>query len=284
MLGKSDKAGSDPAPAHAPGQGVARLCAIMARLRGPDGCPWDREQDLRSLKPHLLEETYELLETMEGADLAAHAEELGDLLLQIVFQARIREEQGAFTLDDVAYGLVDKLIRRHPHVFGDVQVDGSAEVLRNWEAIKRTEKKPTAEGPRSALDGVPAALPALARAQRMQTKASRRGFDWPDVAGVEAKLVEELAELDAARKTGDADAVRREAGDLLFTVVNLCRFLQVDAEDALQATSNRFAGRFREVERRAAADGRDMRDCTLAELDVYWEAAKKAVSVRRSGG
>lgn len=276
MPAKPDKTGPDPAaPARVPGQGMARLCAIMARLRGPDGCPWDREQDLRSLKPHLLEETYELLETMDGADLAAHAEELGDLLLQVVFQARIREEQGAFTLDDVAYGLVDKLVRRHPHVFGDVQVDGSAAVLRNWEAIKRTEKKPTAEGPRSALDGVPAALPALARAQRMQTKASRRGFDWPDVAGVEAKLAEELAELDAARKTGDAEAVRREAGDLLFTVVNLCRFLHVDAEDALQATSSRFAGRFREVERRAAADGRDMRNCTLAELDVYWDAAKR---------
>ena len=261
--------------ARVPGQGVTRLCAIMARLRGPDGCPWDREQDLRTLKPHLLEETYELLETMAGEDIAAHAEELGDLLLQVVFQARIREEQGSFALDDVAHGLSDKLVRRHPHVFGDVQVDGSAAVLRNWEAIKRTEKKPAADGPHAALAGVPIALPALARAQRMQSKASRSGFDWPDVAGVEAKLAEELAELEAARKTGNADAVRHEVGDLLFSVVNLCRFLHVDAEEALQASSNRFARRFREVERRAAADGRDMRKCTLAELDVYWDAAKK---------
>ena len=157
-------------------------------------------------------------------------------------------------------------------------MDGSAAVLRNWEAIKRTEKKPSADGPRSALDGVPAALPALSRAQRMQSKASRCGFDWPDVAGVEAKLAEELAELDAARKTGDADAVRHEVGDLLFSVVNLCRFLKMDAEDALQASSSRFARRFREVERRAAADGREMRNCTLAELDVYWEAAKRSLS------
>ena len=272
-----DQTGSDPA--RAPGDGVTRLRAIMARLRGPGGCPWDREQNLHTLKPHLLEETYELLETMDGEDLAAHAEELGDLLLQVVFQARIREEQGQFSLDDVAHGLADKLVRRHPHVFGDVQVDGSAAVLRNWEAIKRTEKKPAANGPRSALDGVPVALPALARAQRMQSKASRCGFDWPDVAGVEAKLVEELAELEAARKTGQAAEIQHEVGDLLFSVVNLCRFLQVDAEDALQAASGRFAARFREVERRAVADGRDMRNCTLAELDVYWEAAKALESV-----
>ena len=275
-----DKTAADPASLRLPGEGVSRLCAIMARLRGPNGCPWDREQNLSTLKPHLLEETYELLETMDGTDLAAHAEELGDVLLQVVFQARIREEQGDFSLDDVAHNLADKLVRRHPHVFGDVQVDGSADVLRNWEAIKRTEKKPTAEGPRSALDGVPAALPALARAQRMQSKASRCGFDWPDMAGVEAKLAEELAELEAARKTGDAEAVHHEVGDLLFSVVNLCRFLKVDAEDAMQSASSRFARRFREVERRAAAAGRDLRNCTLAELDVYWEAAK---AVERAG-
>jgi MazG family protein len=267
---------SDPALARTPGQGVARVTAILRRLRGPGGCPWDREQTIQTLKTHLLEETYELLEAMDGADAAAHAEELGDLLLQVVFQAGIREEQGAFTLDDVAHGLADKLVRRHPHVFGEVQVDGSAAVLRNWEAIKKQEKQAGAGRPRSALDGVPAALPALARAQRMQAKASRCGFDWPDVAGVEAKLTEELAELEGARKSGKAEAVRHEIGDLLFTVVNLCRFLQVDAEDALQSAANRFARRFREVERRASADGRDLRQCTLAELDAYWDAAKAA--------
>jgi MazG family protein len=254
---------------------MARLEGIMARLRGPDGCPWDREQDLQSLKPHLLEETYELLETMDGMDPAAHAEELGDLLLQVVFQARIQEERGAFTLEDVAHNLADKLVRRHPHVFGDLQVDGSAAVLRNWEAIKRTEKKGADGGVRSALDGVPRALPALARAQRMQAKASRVGFDWSDVAGVEAKLTEELAELAAARAAGDAAAVRHELGDLLFSIVNLARFLKVDAEDTLQAAANRFDTRFREVERRVLAEGREMRACTLAELDVHWTAAKQ---------
>ena len=256
-----------------PGGGLARVVAIMARLRAPGGCPWDREQTLRTLKAHLLEETYELLESMEG-DADAHAEELGDVLLQVIFQARLREEQGQFTLDEVAQRLADKLVRRHPHVFGEVRADDSATVLRNWEAIKRTEKASAEGAARPALDGVPAALPALARAQRMQNKASRRGFDWKDVAGVEAKLTEEQVELAAARAAGDAQAVRHEIGDLLFSLVNLCRFLQVDAEEALQAANGRFARRFRGVERRAAAAGRDMRDCTMAELDVWWEAAK----------
>lgn len=264
----------DPILTRTPGEGVARVVSILARLRGAGGCPWDREQTLRTLKPHLIEETYELIETMEGADLAAHAEELGDVLLQVVFQARIREEAGQFSLDDVAHGLAEKLIRRHPHVFGDVQVAGSSDVLRNWEAIKRTEKRAADGGPRSALDGVPAALPALVRAQRIQSKASRAGFDWPDVAGVEAKLDEERAELEEARRSGDAEDVRREVGDLLFTVVNLCRFLHVDAEDALQDASNRFGRRFRGVERRVAAEGREMRVCSMTDLDAHWEAAK----------
>ena len=252
------------------------MCAILARLRGPGGCPWDREQNLRTLKSNLIEEAYELLEAMDGDDVAAHAEELGDVLLQVVFQAQIREEQGLFGLDDVAHGLADKLVRRHPHVFGNVQVDGSEAVLRNWEAIKRTEKPPaTPDRPRSSLDGVPAALPALARAQRIQSKAARNGFDWPDVTGPEAKLVEERAELEAARAAGDSEAVRHEVGDLLFTLVNLCRFLKVDAEEALQAANNRFARRFREVERQATVGGRDMHACSMAELDAFWDAAKR---------
>lgn len=258
------------------GQGMARLCAVMSVLRAPGGCPWDREQTLRMLKPHLLEEAYELLEVMDGEDMAAHAEELGDVLLQVVFQSCIREEQGRFSLDDVANGLAEKLIRRHPHVFGNVQVDGTSAVLRNWEAIKQTEKKTNAADgqPRSALDGVPAALPALLRAQRMQSKASRRGFDWPDVSGVEAKLIEERSELEAARAAGNPEAIRHEVGDLIFSVVNLCRFLKVDAEEALQEASNRFRSRFQEVERRVSAEGRDMKDCSMAELDAHWEAAK----------
>jgi len=267
----------DPALDRTSGHGMARVAAILARLRGPQGCPWDREQTIHSLKAPLLEEAYELLETMDGDDLSAHAEELGDVLLQVVFQARLREEQGRFTLDDVAHGLAEKLVRRHPHVFGDVQVADTAAVLRNWEAIKRTEKKAGPDGaPRSALDGVPVALPALSRAQRVQSKASRSGFDWPDVAGVDAKLVEETAELQAARASGDAEAMRHEVGDLLFSVVNLCRFLKLDAEEALQAANDRFSRRFRAVEGRVAATGRAMRDCPMHELDAHWDAVKRA--------
>lgn len=267
---------ADPALDRTPGYGLARVAAILARLRGPQGCPWDREQTLQTLKAPLLEETYELLETMTRDDVAAHAEELGDVLLQVFFQARLREEQGIFTLDDVAHGLAEKLVRRHPHVFGDVQVADTAAVLRNWEAIKRTEKKTGADGaPRSALDGVPVALPALSRAQRVQSKAARSGFDWPDVAGVDAKIAEETAELQAARASGDPAAIRHEVGDLLFSVVNLCRFLHVDAEEALQASSDRFSRRFRQVESRVAATGRTLRDCQMQELDAFWDAVKK---------
>ncbi len=250
--------------------GMARLEAIMARLRGPDGCPWDREQTLASLKPCLLEETYELLETMDGEDQEAHAEELGDVLLQVVLQSRIREEQGHFSLDEVANLLSDKLVRRHPHVFGALAVTGSDDVLRNWEAIKRTEK----DASRSALDGVPRALPALSRAQRLQTKASRVGFDWPDATGPQTKIAEELLELAAATADGDRMAIRHEAGDLLFSVVNLCRFLKIDAEEALQEADSRFARRFRDVERRVLAEGKNLRDCPMQDLDAHWEAVK----------
>jgi tetrapyrrole methylase family protein / MazG family protein len=222
------------------------------------------------LKPCLLEETYELLEAMQGDDPAPHAEELGDVLLQVIFQARIREEQGQFSLDDVAHRLADKLIRRHPHVFGTVAVKGSDDVLRNWEAIKRSEKEPS----RSALDGVPRALPALSRAQRLQTKASRVGFDWPDVQGPQAKIAEELKELAAATATGDRAAMSHEVGDLLFSVVNLCRFLKIDAEEALQEADSRFLRRFQEVERRVRAEGRSVRECTMAVLDAHWDAVK----------
>ncbi len=257
--------------ARTPGAGLARLQALMARLRGPDGCPWDREQTLETLKPCLLEETHELLETMTEESPGPHLEELGDVLLQVVFQSLIREERGEFALDDVAHALCDKLVRRHPHVFGDVAVGGSADVLRNWEAIKKDERPPRA----SVLDGVPRSLPALLRAQRTQAKAARVGFDWPDAAGPLAKIAEEAAELKEAAGAGDdVDAIRREAGDLLFSVVNLCRFLDVDAEQALQATTDRFARRFRHVEARAKAEGVEMKDAPLEILDRYWEEAK----------
>jgi MazG family protein len=257
-----------------PGGGMERLLVVMARLRAPDGCPWDREQTLETLKPCLLEETHELLEAMADDTPGPHLEELGDVLLQVVFQSCIREERGEFGLDEVAHTLCDKLVRRHPHIFGEVTVSGTDEVLRNWEAIKREEKVER----ESVLDGVPRSLPALLRAQRVQAKAARVGFDWSDAAGPLEKIAEEAREVrEAAEGGGDKDAVRREVGDLLFSVVNLCRFLDVDAEQALQAAGDRFTARFRYVEARAKADGVEMRDTTLEVLDGYWNEAKRSL-------
>jgi len=254
-------------------EGVGRLIGVMRRLRAPGGCPWDREQTMRSLKPCLLEETYELLEAMDGDDLALHVEELGDVLLQVVFQCAIREEEGRFTFDDVASALAEKLVRRHPHVFGEATATSSGEVLRNWEAIKQTEKGKKPD--RSAVDGVPATLPALLKAQRLQAKAARVGFDWKDVSGPIDKLGEELAELREAVAAGDQERAAGEMGDLLFSLVNTCRFLHIDAEQALEGTNKKFARRFREVERRVRAQGRELRDCTLEELDAVWDSVKR---------
>ena len=256
--------------------GVRRLYEIMKRLRAPGGCPWDREQTMQTLKPCLLEETYELLEAMEGDDLALHVEELGDVLLQVVFQCAIREEEGRFTLDDVAATLAEKLVRRHPHVFGDAQAATSGQVLRNWEAIKQTESGKPPD--RSAIDGVPAALPALLKAQRIQAKASRVGFDWKDASGSVEKIDEELGELKQAIASGSPEQVAGEMGDLLFSLVNTCRFLEVDAEGALEGTTRKFARRFREVERRIREQGRSLKACTLAELDAVWDEVKRGES------
>ena len=251
---------------------LKRLCEIMARLRGPEGCPWDREQTLSTLKPCLLEEAYELLESMESPNQENHAEELGDVLLQIVFQAQIRSEQGDFELSDVIKRLSDKLERRHPHVFGKAEVADSGEVLRNWEAIKRDEKKIKC----SALDGVPKALPGLSRAQRVQAKASRVGFDWPDIEGPLAKVTEELQELEQElAQCSSSEAVANELGDLLFSIVNWCRFMKIDAEEALQAANNRFISRFKAVENLVRADGRQINECSLDELDKYWGIVKE---------
>ena len=262
--------------------GMKKLYDVMKRLRAPGGCPWDREQTLQTLKPCLLEETYELLEAMDGADCALHVEELGDVLLQVVFQCAIREEEGVFTLDDVAAALADKLIRRHPHVFGEVTVGSSGEVLRNWEAIKHTEKGKKAD--RSVLDGVPAALPALLKAQRIQSKASRAGFDWKDASGATDKIAEELAELKASVAANDALSVRDEMGDLLFSLVNYCCFLDVDAESALEGANKKFARRFREVERRVREQGKTLNACSLAEMDALWDAIKVEERTRAQPG
>ncbi|MBQ6923186.1 MAG: nucleoside triphosphate pyrophosphohydrolase [Kiritimatiellae bacterium] len=262
------------APAAGRGASFERLCDIVARLRAPGGCPWDREQTLESLRPCLVEESYELLDVMSGPNAAGHCEELGDVLLQVVFQALLREEKGEFAVADVLNGVSDKLVRRHPHVFGDVSVSGADDVLRNWEQIKKREKKAADGAPRSALAGVPAALPSLLRAQRVQAKAARVGFDWPDKDGPQAKIAEELGELDEAVRSGDAAKVEDEMGDVLFSVVNLCRFLKVDAETTLRKAVDKFSRRFQAVERMTQEAGVDMKDCSLEELDRYWEKAK----------
>ncbi|MDO4527823.1 MAG: nucleoside triphosphate pyrophosphohydrolase [bacterium] len=249
-----------------------RLRWVLKALRAPDGCPWDREQTLQSIQPCLQEECYELLAAMvDDENLDNHREELGDVLLQVLFQCDIREDEGSFTFDDVATVLADKLIRRHPHVFGDVNASDTETVLKNWETIKQTEHKtPKA----SALDGVPVNLPALLKAQRTQHKAAKVGFDWKDADGPEAKIVEELAELRQAIASGNQTAIEDEYGDVLFSIVNLARHIHVDAESALRAATEKFARRFRAVESRVKAEGKVMKDLSLEALDQVWDAVK----------
>lgn len=248
------------------------LVGIMARLRGPGGCPWDREQDHETLKPYLIEEAYEAVEAVDSGDSAKLCAELGDVLLQVVFHARVAEELGSFDIHAVCDRINEKLIYRHPHVFGDVEVTGSDEVLSNWERLKRAEKESASR--ESVLDGIPAVLPALKRAADMQKKASKVGFDWPDIEGPLEKVAEEQAELDQARASGDRTATAGEFGDLLFALVNVARFLDIDAEDALRMACDRFASRFRCVEQQAREMGRELSEMTLAEMDVLWERAK----------
>lgn len=259
-------------PAPPGGQPIDRLREIMQILRSEDGCPWDREQTLETLKPYLVEETYEVLDAIDSGDRKLLAEELGDLLLQVVFQSQLCAEEGAFTFDDVAGHIAEKLVRRHPHVFGDIDVEDSDEVLRNWDSIKREERAGTDQT--SALDGVPRHLPALLKAEQVQRRAARVGFDWDDLEPVLAKVEEELGEIRDALAAGDRGAAGSELGDLLFAAVNLGRFLERPAEDALQDTIARFGRRFRRVESLVQAAGRDWPTYTLDELDAYWEQAK----------
>jgi MazG family protein len=254
-------------------EAIDRLIGIMARLRSPGGCPWDLEQTLPSLRPYVLEETYEVLEAIDAGDVPGHREELGDLLLQIVFQARIREEEGAFGFAEVADAISDKLVSRHPHVFGDRQVKDAAEVLTQWAELKREEKKRKGGG-QSALEGVPREMPALARADRLTEKASRIGFDWPDAAGARAKVAEELAELDEVMAQGDPARIEAELGDTLFALANLARKLGVAPEEALRATTGRFIRRFTHVEEGLARQGIAPGDASLVEMDRLWEEAK----------
>ncbi len=251
---------------------LEELLQIMARLRGPDGCPWDREQTLESLKKNLVEETYEVIDAIDSGDRSQLREELGDLLLQVVFQSQITAEEGAFDFQDVARAIADKLIRRHPHVFGDTTAADADEVLRNWDAIKRREKG-DAE-PRSAVAGVPRHLPALHKAQQVQSRAARVGFDWKESRDVLNKIEEELAEIKLAMACESAARVRDEIGDLLFAVVNLTRFLGHEAEDVLNQTVQRFTRRFQYIESQVHTAGRQMTDMDLADLEALWQEAK----------
>ena len=253
----------------------AELVAIMAHLRAPDGCPWDREQTHATLKPYLLEEAYEALEAIDAKDDAELCKELGDVLLQVVFHAQIAAEKGRFDIEEVGRVIVDKLIRRHPHVFADVDVDGADQVLQNWEQIKRQERRDQGQQAPSLLEGIPAQLPALMRAQRIQTRVARQGFDWDQVAGPLAKVEEEFAELRQAWETRDAAAIEDEFGDLLFALVNTGRFLKVDSEQALRASVDKFERRFRALEEIVQASGREIAELSLAELDEIWDKVKE---------
>ncbi len=251
-----------------------RLVEITRRLRAPDGCPWDREQTFESLKTHLLEEAYEVLEAIDSGDRANLREELGDLLFQILFLSQIASEEGSFDIEAVCAGIADKLVRRHPHVFGEGRLQTSGEVLRQWEELKDAERRQE-EGSPGALSGVPVHLPALLKAHRLTAKASQFGLDWKGAAEVLEKLDEELEEFLAAhRQKGATDALEEELGDLLFTLANLGRHLSIDPEAALQRANRKFIGRFEHVERRLREQGKEWGALSAEELDRLWREAK----------
>jgi tetrapyrrole methylase family protein/MazG family protein len=260
-------------PALPPGHGLSTLQDTVARLRAPGGCPWDREQTHRSLRAHLLEETYEVLAALDAEDEGKLREELGDLLMQIAMHVQIATEEGSFRFGDVISQINAKLKRRHPHVFGDVQVDGTSEVLRNWEAIKASERAGVGTGHvhASRLDSVPQILPALARAQALGERAARANFDWPDIHGVLEKVGEEVREFQSAETRGSQ---AQELGDMLFSLANVARWLEVDAESALRATCDRFSKRFAWMEKQAVSRGLELERLSPSELDALWEQAK----------
>ena len=251
--------------------GVEDLLHIMELLRAPEGCPWDQEQTHQSIRRNMLEEAYEAVEAIDEEDPEHLKEELGDVLLQVVFHALMEQEAGRFDLDAVADGICKKLIFRHPHVFGEVSVSGTGEVLSNWEELKRKEKGQATNT--DALEAVARSLPALWRAEKVQKKAKKAGFDWPDVSGALDKLSEELEELKIA--VAEGTNVEEELGDLLFSAVNVSRFVKVDTEEALNGATDKFIGRFRKVEEEAARQGRALEGMSLAELDKLWEHAKE---------
>jgi tetrapyrrole methylase family protein/MazG family protein len=270
------------------GEWFEKLAAVQARLRAPDGCPWDREQTHASLRTYLIEEAYEVLEAMESGDDAKFAEEMGDLLLQIVFHSEIAREEGRFVVSDVIREVHDKMVRRHPHVFGEKRAKDSAEVLKNWEQIKKEERivagKKAGEESKgekktaSLLDGVSKALPAALEGFQLTRRAARIGFDWDSVEGVIDKVKEETGELREAVGAKDAELVEEEMGDLLFAAVNVARFLHVDPEIALKKANAKFSARFRQMEKLAAERGKTLADVPREEMEGFWEEVKKVAS------
>lgn len=268
------------------GPAFERLVRIMRDLRGPDGCPWDKEQDLASLQPMLIEEVYEVVEAVDAGNLEALAEELGDLLLHVVFHAELGREMGAFDIDTVIEGISEKLIRRHPHVFGDETAKDAGEVLTHWEAIKKKEKQggegEEADRDASILDGIPPRLPALNEAHKISGRVARVGFDWPGVDGVLEKLEEETAELTSALAMEDPSrrkaGAEEEIGDVLFVVVNIARHLGIDSERALKQANRKFRSRFGYVEAALARSGRTPADARSDEMEALWQEAKTVES------
>ncbi|MDH5301891.1 MAG: nucleoside triphosphate pyrophosphohydrolase [Gammaproteobacteria bacterium] len=257
---------------------IQALLDIMARLRDPQsGCPWDQKQTYQTIVPYTLEEAYEVAEAIENNDYAELKDELGDLLFQVVFYAQIAKEEKRFDFADVVQAISEKMLRRHPHVFADVQVNSTDDIKQNWEQIKTAERvaKGKAEQVPSAMDGVTSALPALTRAKKLQTKAKRVGFDWPDVSGVFAKINEEIDEIHDALQQGDQQHIQDEVGDLLFAVVNLARHLGVDSDAALRGTNRRFEQRFRTMEQLARDAGEEFAQLPLDRQEALWINAKK---------
>jgi MazG family protein len=267
------------------GEKFERAVGIMARLRAPGGCPWDREQTFDSIKPYTLEETYEVFEAIENRDWQELKGELGDLMLQVLFYSEMAQEAGYFSIEDVLDTLADKLVRRHPHVFGDVEASKPEDVLRNWEQIKREERGESASERTPLLSQITRKLPALQEAEKINKKAAKTGFDWPDAHGILEKLKEEADELAAElpdfdktrahQRRIDQTRIEEEIGDLFFTVVNLARYLNVDSETALRRTNAKFRARFGSMERLAWESGRRVEDLSLEEMDQHWERAKQ---------
>ena len=254
-------------------ESIAKLLEVVRKLRSPQGCPWDREQTHDSLKPFLVEETYEALEAIDNKDMPALCGEMGDVLLQVVLHAQLAEEQKLFTFEDVVNGITEKMIRRHPHVFSDTTADTVNDVLVNWEKIKKTEQT-SEQQVVSVLDNVPKTLPSLSRADKLQRRAARLGFDWDNIAGAWDKVHEEIAELKEASAGEDKQKIEEELGDLIFSIVNVARKLEIDAEEAHRGAINKFRQRFRYIEDKVREKGKDLHDLTLEEMDKLWDEAK----------